>query len=444
MTGAALLSTAAWPVSAALGDIEATLLAALLQLVVIIVAARICAVIFRRIGQPAVVGEIAAGLMLGPSLFGRFCPEISAALFPTHAIPAFQLISQLGLIFLLFLIGLECEFAHLRERGKAALGISVVGVILPFLLGWGLAHWIYPNLIVPADWPKLDPRGFALFLGTAMSITAIPVLGRIMMELNITKTRIGAITITAAAADDATGWILLAAVSAVVRAEFDPLVSLRAAVLTIAFCGVMIFGARPVLCRWVRSSWRGNDGDVGLGPLAVLLVIIFGCAIATNLIGVFAVFGAFLCGAVLSGEAEFRDTVTRQLRPFITVFFLPIFFTYTGLNTDVGSIENPKLWLIALAVTAVAIVGKFGGCSAAAWLGGFPPREAACIGTLMNARGLMELVVINVGLQLMVIPPSVYCMLVIMALVTTVMTTPSLRWLGRGTELELPMARQVE
>jgi Kef-type K+ transport system membrane component KefB len=236
--------------------------------------------------------------------------------------------------------------------------------------------------------------------------------------------------------DDATGWIMLAAVSAMVRAGFDLWLSLRMIMLTVGFASLMIFGVRPLLRRWIQFVLRRGDGELGLNSSAVLVVVILLCAIATNLIGIFAIFGAFILGAVLSDQHEFRVAVTRQLRNFVTVFFLPIFFTYTGLNTDIGTLESGTLWWFAAAVSLVAIVGKFGGCSLAAWFGGFSPREAGCIGVMMNTRALMELIVINVGFELKVIPPSVFCMLVMMALLTTVMTTPILLRLQRGTELE--------
>lgn len=416
--------------------VETVLLPVLVQLVVIIAVARLFAWLFRKLGQPSVVGEIAAGLVLGPSVLGKLLPDASMMIFVPSVKPVFNVLSQLGLIFLLFLIGLEFDFSHLRARGRAAVSISVAGVVLPFALGWGLAQLLFPHLSVPEDWPPLDPRGFALFLGTAMSITAIPVLGRIMMELNITRTRIGTITIAAAAVGDATGWIVLAVIAAIVTAKFDVMASARMIGLTVGFSAIMVFAVRPLLRRWIRSALRRGDGEIGINSLAILIVVVFLCAIATNLIGIFAIFGAFLAGAALSGEPEFRAAVTGQLRNFVTVFFLPIFFTYTGLNTDIGTLESPTLWLFAAAVSVVAIVGKFGGCSAAAWFGGFAPRESACIGILMNARGLMELIVINVGFQLQVIPQSVFCMLVLMALLTTVMTTPILLRLHRGTELE--------
>jgi len=424
-------------------SIEQVLLPLLLQLIVIILAARLFAVLFRRIGQPAVVGEIAAGLILGPSVLGRLFPDAFEAIFhPTIAGMPPELsnpllgwmlttLSQLGLVFLLFLIGMEFDFSHLRRHSKSALTISVSGIALPFALGIGLALVMQP--LVAEDVSKL---GFALFLGTALSITAIPILGRIMMELGITRTRLGALTISAAAVDDATGWILLAAVAGFARAEFNPGTALLMVAQTVGFALIMIFAAQPVLRSWARRALRRGSGEIGLNTLAVLLAMILACAIATSLIGIFAIFGAFFFGAVLSAEQEFCQAVSRRLRDFVTAFFLPIFFTYTGLRTDIGTLGSWELWLLCGGILVAAILGKLGGCGLAAWFSGMSAREAVCIGTMMNCRALMELIVINVGYDLGVIPPSVFCMLVIMALVTTFMTTPVLLWLMRGTELE--------
>ncbi len=426
---------------------EDVLLPILLQLVIIILAARAMAVIFRKMGQPGVVGEIAAGLILGPSVLGQFAfisdlfhpsiphvpPELAEQVF--HWI--FTSLSQLGLIFLLFLIGLEFDFGHLRWNGSAALGISLAGMALPFLLGVGLAWLLHgqPELGLPPQGSSPPFLSFALFLGTALSITALPILGRIMMELNITRTRVGVITITSGAVDDAMGWILLAAVAAVVRAQFEPGNILLMIGATVGFALVMVLVGRPLLRRLLRRVLQA-DGSLGVNPLAVRLVVILLCAIATSLIGIFAIFGAFFLGAVLSGEHAFRQAVTQRLRDFVTAFFLPIFFTYTGLRTDIHSLESGHLWLMCGLVLLAAVVGKFGGCALAARLSGFSPRESAIIGVMMNTRALMELIVINVGYDLGVLPRSVFCMLVLMALITTVMTTPLLLRLMRGTELE--------
>ncbi len=282
---------------------------------------------------------------------------------------------------------------------------------------------------------------FSLFLGTALSITALPILGRIMMELNITRTRLGTITISTAAVDDALGWILLAATAAIVRAEFRLFDSLRLTASTIAFGAFMILVARPLLCRWIRSALRRHEGVLTVNNLAVLLMVLFSCAMATNLIGIFAIFGAFILGAVLSTEEQFRLAVNHRLRDLVTAFFLPIFFAYTGLRTDVGTLGSMALWSFCFLLTLAAIVGKLGGCGLAAWVSGFSLRESVCIGTLMNTRALMALIVINVGKDLGVIPDSVFCMLILMALVTTFMTTPLLLRLVSGTELE-PHIRQ--
>jgi Kef-type K+ transport system membrane component KefB len=426
---------------ASTSGIEQRLLAILLQLVVIILAARAFAWLFRELHQPSAVGEIAAGLVLGPSVLGALLPGVSASVFPPPSSPlggevglVFGTLSQLGLILLLFLVGLEFDFSHLRRECRATALIALAGTALPFAFGLALSGFIEARVERPAD-----SRGFRLFLATALSITALPILGRMIQELGFVRTRLAAITITAAAVGDALGWMLLAAVTAVVRAEFDLWASARMLAESVGFCLLLVVAVRPFLGGWVRRAVRGGGGELGLNALAVLLAVLFLCAMATSWIGIFAIFGAFLLGAVLSQEAEFREAVSRQLSRFVTVFFLPIFFTYTGLRTDVGSLESVELWLLAGLVSAAAVGGKFGGCALAARLGGLSSRESLCVGALMNTRALMELIVINVGRDLGVIPPSVFCMLVLMALLTTVMTTPLLTLFARGTEIEGPV-----
>jgi Kef-type K+ transport system membrane component KefB len=420
------------------------------QLAVILLTARVFFVLFRKLGQPGVVGEVAAGLVLGPSVFGLLFPGVFTALFkPTVAEVdpqlfqatlnwIFQILAQVGLVFLLFLMGLEFDFTHLRRRGRAATAISLTGVVIPFAFGLALAWFVHP-MIEPhpdAHGVPVDKLGFALFMGTALAITAIPVLGRIMVELGIERTRLGAISIASATIDDAIGWILLATVTAIVRGGFEFWGTVRMIALTALFAAAILFVARPLLVRWARWAMRHGNGDLTMNHLAGLLVIMFLTSITANLIGIFAIFGAFLLGAVLSGEAAFREAVTRRLRDFVTVFFLPIFFTYTGLRTEIGTIGSIELWCVAAGVVLLSIIGKLVGCGLAARATGFNWRESACIGAMMNTRGLMELIVINVGYRLEVIPKSVYCMLVLMTLITTVMTTPLLIRLMRGTEIE--------
>jgi Kef-type K+ transport system membrane component KefB len=434
------MTTHLHPVLAA-GDVESQLLVVLVQLGIIIAIARIFAMAFRRIGQPAVVGEICAGLVLGPSFLGRleaagWLPQISSYIFDPAVAPIFGIMSQLGLILLLFLVGLEFDFGHLRSRGRSAISISITGIAAPLLLGMGLGHFLHGRL------PEtIDQLGFVLFMGVAMSITALPILGRMMVEMKISRTRVGAVTITSAAVDDALGWILLAAVSALVQSRFNILHSAGMIGLTILFGAGMILLVRPLMKWWIaRTLARGSD-NLTLNALAVVLITLFVCSIATSLIGIFSIFGAFVLGAVLSDQHEFRRAVGRSLSGFVTVFFLPIFFTYTGLRTDIGTLHSLEMWLFAAAVLAVACLAKFGGCTLAARLSGFSLRESTCIGVMMNTRALMELVVINVGFDLGVIPQSVFCMLVIMALVTTLMTTPILQRAMWGTELEAGFIR---
>jgi Kef-type K+ transport system membrane component KefB len=422
--------------------VEELLLPLLVQLVLIIAVARLFAVLARRVGQPSVVGEILAGLVLGPSVLGLLSPQLFQLVFrpevgglPPEASDlmlsnVLTALSQVGLILLLFLVGLEFDFGHLKYHGKATLAISLAGLVLPFGLGALLGAATHG--VVAADIPYV---GFVLFMGTSMAITAMPVLGRMMLEWGITRTRLATVTIAAAAAEDACGWILLAAVAAAARAAFRPGDSLLMAAATASFGAFMVLVGRPLLARFTRAALRA-DGELSVNGLAALLVLIFLSAVVTNVIGIFAVFGAFLLGAVMPGEEAFREAVQRRLRDFVTGFFLPIFFAYTGLRTNVGTLESWPLWGLAAVVTLVAVAGKFGGCALAGWLAGLRPREAACVGAMMNTRGLMELVVINVGKDLGVIPDSVFCMLVLMALATTFMTTPLLMWFMRGTELE--------
>jgi len=434
-------------------DVEHLLLPVLIQLIVIIAAARAFGVAARRLGQPSVVGEIVAGLLLGPSLLGWLWPDAFTVVF-RPALPGveqsladatlpkiFTTIAQFGLIFLLFLVGLEFEFNHVRTHGRAAILISLAGITVPFALGAALAPLIHPHLEPHEKAGTVSLLGLTLFLGVALSITAIPVLARIMMELNVTRTRLGAITITAAAVDDACGWILLASITAVVKSNFDPLETLRMIGLTVAFALGMWFVVRPLLVRFFTYSLRTNRGRLNATALAVLLVSILLSAVATNLIGIFAVFGAFLLGAVLSDQAELRRAAAAKLHDIVTSFFVPVFFTYTGLRTDITALQGGILGVLCGVLVLLAVVGKLAGCGFAARISGFTWKESGIIGAMMNARGLMALIAINLGYELGVVPRSLFCMLVIMALATTILTTPLLLWLRKGTEIEEPIAR---
>ena len=424
---------------------EAALRPLLVQLAVIIMAARLGATVARRLGQPSVVGEIVAGLLLGPSVFGAVAPDLFAVVFRGPAgqggglEAALTGFSQVGLVLLLFLIGIEFDFSHIRRQGRPAALISLAGVAVPFGLGLGLAVAMAPRLEALGAAGSIDPRTFALFLGTALSITAIPILGRILIEMGLQHTALGATVIAAAACDDAVGWTLLATVSAIARGNFEAAAIGRMVAATLVFAAAMLFVVRPlalpVLERALVDDGPGHP-RLPLGWLSLLLAALLLAALGTSLIGIFAIFGAFLLGAALSGSPRLRDAVAGHLTDFVTVFFLPIFFTFTGLRTNIGALGTPEAWLWGGAVFAAAVLGKWGGCGLAARLAGMPPREAACVGVLMNTRALMELIVVNVGMDLGVIPPAVYCMLVLMAIGTTLMATPLATRLLRGTPHE--------
>ena len=427
---------------------ESSLRPLLVQLVVIIVAARIGAIVARWFRQPAVVGEIMAGLVLGPSAFGAFAPEAFGAVFRSAAAggaadldASLTSFSQVGLVLLLFLIGIEFDFSHIRRQGRLAAAVSASGVFVPFSMGLALAWAMAPRLEALGATGPIDPRAFGLFLGTAMSITAIPILGRILIEMGLQHTPLGAMVIAAAACDDAIGWTLLAGVSAVAVGNFEMAGVARMIAATAAFTAFALLVLRPlVLPRLERAV--DAAGRLPAGGLSVVLALVLVAAWVTSQIGIFAIFGSFLLGAALSGSPRLREAVAGHFTDFVTVFFLPIFFTYTGLRTSIGSLTGIEAWGWCAAVFAVAVIGKWGGCGLAARLGGLPPGEAACVGVLMNTRALMELIVVNVGLDLGVIPPAVYCMLVLMAIGTTIMATPLATRLLRGSPYEPTLVAQ--
>lgn len=414
------------------------------QIIFIMALAKAAGWTARQFKQPVVVGEIIAGILLGPSFFGYFFPEISQYIFhpeQAHIGPAgldsvlnlcHSVLAQLGLIFLLFLIGLEFDFTHLRIKAKATLLTSITGLALPFALGQLLSPYLYSA--IDTDVPYL---GFSLFVSTALSITAIPILGRMMVEMGITQTKIGTITIGAAAIDDAIGWMLLAAICSIVTSSFNIMGSLFMLVETLVFTCFLIYVVGPFLRSWIRKQAQKKDKDSSIGFLSLILISVFLSATCTNIIGIFAIFGSFLLGAVLSPERKALNEIKAKFQDFIATFFLPIFFTYTGLRTDIGSLDSVYLWILCLGVLVVAVTGKLAGCTWAAWIGGFKIKDALCVGIMMNTRALMELIVLNIGYELGVIPASVYTMLVMMAIATTLMTCPLLQFFSKGSEIEL-------
>ena len=412
---------------------EDTLFKVILQLTIIIVTARIFAALFRRAGQPAVCGEMAAGLVLGPSLFGKFLPHLFQRVFDPSVGNILTILSQVGLVLLLFLVGMEFEFSHLRTHARRAAGISLAGIVVPFGCGLLLARFVYPFV-----GKGISLTGFCLFTATAISITALPTLGRILIEFGLNRTHIGVTAITAAALDDAAGWSILAAINAIVRSNFHPVLAARMLIETLVFGAILLFVVRPILKSWTRRVLAVEGEQLSFTTLTIILTLVFVAAMITNLIGIFAIFGAFMMGAVLFDQEKFRRAVALRLRDFVYVFFVPIFFMYTGLRTDIGSMSGPRMWELSLLVIGVAILTKGGGCALASRLGGLSWQESVSMGVLMNTRGLMELVVLNVGYDLGVIPKSMFFILTLMAVVTTYMTAPLLR---RLTNLSIAQPR---
>ena len=419
--------------SAVSSGAEALVLRLLAQLVVILVATRVVVGIARRMGQTDVSGEILTGILLGPSLLGALAPELLTSIFHPSTSTAFVAIAQLGLILLMFQIGLEFEFGtHIAARRSDLVLISGTGLVVPFALGYLTAPYFYANLPEAALPPEL---GFRLFFGIAMSITAIPILGRIFMELRLSHTRTAALTIGAAAIDDVAGWLLLGVISLIVRDEFSMLAfGGKLGLLLVYIAGVMLV-VRPLLVCHVIRPLEGKDA-MPLSTVAVLLVVLFASAIATSEIGVFAIIGGFTIGIALHQHRGFVALWNKQVAPLVTTLLLPVFFAFTGLRTDIGTLDSwHEVGLCAL-VCLVAFVGKFGGAYVAARVIGEPKRSALTIATCMNTRALMELVAINVGMDLGVLTKSMFTKLVIMAIASTFMATPLIRWLMRGQARE--------
>lgn len=389
----------------------------LVQIGVILLSGRLLAVGFRRIGQPSVIAEILAGILLGPSLLGAVAPGALSALFPADSMPALSTTAQLGLVFFMFLVGLEFDTGLLRGQGRASVAISASGILLPFALGAALSLPLHGHL-APEGVPKLS---FALFMGAAMSVTAFPVLARILTERRLIRTRIGVVALAAAAADDVTAWCLIAAVVAVANASGAWPVA-QTIGLAVLYVVVMVKGVRPMLARLGPRGEANLSSDLVAGVFLLLLA----SAAATEWIGIHALFGAFCFGVVVPRQHGLAAVLVEKLEDLVTLVLLPMFFAYSGLRTQIGLLDGPSEWATAGVIILVATAGKFGGTALAARWSGLDGRAAAAVGILMNTRGLMELVVLNIGLDLGVLSPELFAMMVVMALVTTLVTSPLL------------------
>ena len=405
---------------------EALLFFTLLQLTVIVLAARIGGTVAVRIGQTAAVGEIIVGILLGPSLFGLLAPDVFQYVFHSGSPEPMQMLSQIGLVLLMFQIGLEFDFSHLNERRnrKAMLWVAAASLIAPFALGYGVGHISAPILS-----PSAHPVISALFIATAFSITALPILGRIMMEFDMTRTPIGVIAISAAAINDVIGWLLLALITTLTLSDFNAVSFAVKVALVLVFFVVSWFGVRPLM-KNILHRFDAKNGALSNNLLGLVLAAIFLSAMTTYQLGIFAIFGGFMMGVLLHDEHAFVKTWRTRISPFVMVFFLPIFFTYTGLRTNIGSLDSASAWGWCGLIVLLATLGKFGGAYIAARLTGMSHTEAKVLGIMMNTRALMELIVINVGYDLGVISQQMFTILVIMAIFSTVITSPFLRrWL---------------
>jgi Kef-type K+ transport system membrane component KefB len=402
----------------------------LLALALVIATARTLGALCHWLQQPPVIGEMIAGILLGPSLLGQVAPDAYSYLLPQSIAPLLNAIAQFGVILYMFIVGLELNLSMLRGKGHAAVAISHASIVFPFLLGTGLSLVLYSrfsNSAVPFT-------SFSLFLGVSMSVTAFPVLARILTDRGISRTRLGSLALTCAAVDDITAWCLLALVVGITQTKAGHATS------TFAFAALYVLVMATVM-RWV-ARWVAREfdqrGRLTQGTLAAVLLVVLVSSFTTEWIGIHAIFGAFALGAIIPHDSALARDLRSKLEDFTVVFLLPAFFAFTGLRTRIGLLAGAESWLFCALIVAVASLGKFGGSTIAARLAGLSWRESSAVGILMNTRGLMELIVLNIGLDFGVISPLLFAMLVLMALATTVATTPILHKVIGKEELEAP------
>ncbi|HTC48237.1 MAG TPA: cation:proton antiporter [Candidatus Aquilonibacter sp.] len=393
-----------------------------LQLTVILAVCRVVGSLFRKFGQPRVVGEMFAGILLGPSLLGWILPGVSAYLFPPASLGFLNALAQIGVVVFMFLVGLGINPKELKNHGHAAVLTSHVSITMPFVLAAFLALYLYPRL---SD-DSVAFTSFALFMGSAMSVTAFPVLARILIERGLLQSRLGTVAIASAAVDDVTGWCILAYIVVLTRSAHSGTSIWMTIGGIVVFALIMIYGVQRLL-GGMETSYQ-KWGGLSENRLAFMLLLVFGAALCTEWLGLHLLFGAFMMGAIMPKEPKFVQYVLDRFETVTVTLLLPLFFAFTGLRTNIALVKGSEMWMYCGLIVLVATVGKLGGSTLASWLTGMPVREAAGLGTLMNTRGLMELVILDIGLDIKVISPALFSMMVIMALVTTFMATPLLEW----------------
>lgn len=412
------------------GNLRNSLSILLLQLIVIILATRICGALFLRVGQPRVMGEIVAGIVLGPSVLGLLSPGTMGFLFPASSMDTLRLFSQIGVTLFMFVVGMELDVEQLRRRAHAAIMVSHASIIVPFLLGAALSLALYSSLAPP----DTSFNAFALFIGVAMSITAFPVLARILNDRGMSKSHLGSMAITCAAVDDVTAWCILALVIAIAQADAVTGVILTIG-LTLIFVSIMVLVIKPQFGRLTEA--RADKQEHSAGALAGVLAFVLACALLTEAIGIHALFGAFLAGVVMPGSGGVRRLLKEKLETFSSVVLLPLFFAFTGLRMQIGLLNDWQSWLLCAVIVMVAIAGKLGGSMLMARWTGMNWRDSFSLGVLMNTRGLVELVVLNIGYDLGILSARTFAMMVLMALITTFMTGPLLSLASFGRQKTL-------
>ncbi len=420
-------------VSVAGSAAEEIILRLLFALVAVLVASRVVTWLAEKLlGQTDVAGEILAGLLLGPSVLGAIAPGFVEKLFPASTSAIMAGVAQIGLVLLMFQIGLEFEFgSHLRQERRKVLAIGAAALVVPFACGWLAAPWFWQSFAEPR--PGLAP--FRLFFAVAMSITAVPVLGRIFIELGLAHTRTAALAIGAAAMEDVFGWLVLGAVAVVARGGASmPWMLPRLGGLAV-YLLVLFLLVAPLATRALDAS-LARDGRLRTGTIAWVLVLVFLSAAATSSLGIFAIIGGFTVGIALHNDRRFAAEWKTRVGPLVWTLLLPVFFAVTGLRTDIGALHGGAEWIQCALICALAFATKFGSAFAAAKVLGEDTRTATTVGVCMNTRGLMELVALNVGLELGVLPPSMFTKLVMMAVVSTFVATPAIRLLMKGQRRE--------
>ena len=402
-----------------LSNINYPLSILLLQILIILLTSRLFGIVFRKLGQQTVIGEIIAGIFLGPSIFGWIFPELSSFIFPQNSFLSLQFLSQIGLAFFMFVIGMELDLNKIKNKAHDAIIISHVSIILPFFLGVCVSYFIFQELA-----PKgISFTSFALFIGIAMSITAFPVLARIIKERGMTKTPLGVLAITCAAADDVTAWCLLAAVIAIAKAG-----SITSALFTIGLAVAYIFFMIYIIKPWLQriANKHVKKEMIDRTVISISFFILLLSAYFTEIIGIHALFGSFIAGVIMPNNIRFKEILTDKIEDVSTILLLPIFFAFTGLRTQIGLLNAGHLWIFCMIIISVAITGKLIGSSLTAKIVGRTWKDSLSLGVLMNTRGLMELIVLNIGYDLGILGPEIFAILVLMALFTTFMTGPLL------------------